>query len=130
MSTGWGSRSTSSPFADSAGHWLGFDHSKNGGLLYGIDFRGGTLVYVRFASTPPIDQIRQGLSAQGCPTAAFSRSATRPIATSKNDVVIGLEQKGQGDAALDAGKQAILDVLHKTSAATPAGKPDFNSVST
>src|SRR5207253_6827669 len=36
-----------------------------GGLRYGIDFKGGTLVYVRFAQAPPIDRIRQGLAAQG-----------------------------------------------------------------
>ncbi len=39
---------------------------KNGGLRYGIDFRGGTLVYVRFAGTPPIDQIRKGLQSPAC----------------------------------------------------------------
>src|SRR4029077_1067640 len=42
---------------------------------------------------------------------------------------IGLEQHGQGDESLDAGKQAILDVLHKTFSTPDAGgKPDFNSV--
>ncbi len=35
------------------------------GLRYGIDFKGGTLVYVRFAAAPPIDRIRSGLAAQG-----------------------------------------------------------------
>ena len=34
-------------------------------LLYGIDFKGGTLVYVRFAQAPPVDKIRQGLATQG-----------------------------------------------------------------
>ncbi len=28
------------------------------GLTYGIDFRGGTLVYVKFAKQPNLDQIR------------------------------------------------------------------------
>src|SRR5438445_12626677 len=36
-----------------------------GGLRYGIDFKGGTLVYVRFAQARPIDRIRQGLAGQG-----------------------------------------------------------------
>ena len=36
-----------------------------GTLDYGIDFKGGTLVYVRFASTPPVDKLRQGLVEQG-----------------------------------------------------------------
>jgi preprotein translocase subunit SecF len=44
-------------------------------------------------------------------------------------VVIGIEKTGQGDEALDAGKQAILDVLHKTfGTANAAGKQDFNSI--
>ena len=29
-------------------------YSKGRSLRYGIDFRGGTLVYVRFAGTPPV----------------------------------------------------------------------------
>ena len=48
------------------------------------------------------------------PTAPSSGSAISRHSASQNDVVIGLEQKGQGDEALDAGKQQILDVLHKT----------------
>ena len=45
--------------------WISILHrvSKNPEALYGIDFRGGTLVYVRFAGKPPIDQIRTGLQA-------------------------------------------------------------------
>ena len=45
--------------------WISILHrvSKNPEALYGIDFNGGTLVYVRFAGKPPIDQIRKGLQA-------------------------------------------------------------------
>ena len=35
-------------------------------------------------------------------------------ASSNNDVVIGLDLRGQGDESIDAGKQAILGVLQKT----------------
>src|SRR5258705_1495313 len=35
-----------------------------GGLAYGIDFRGGTLVYVKFAQTPDLDAIRRQLDGQ------------------------------------------------------------------
>src|ERR1700733_11452008 len=35
---------------------------KNGGIKYGIDFRGGTLVYVRFAGPAPVDQFRNQLA--------------------------------------------------------------------
>jgi preprotein translocase subunit SecF len=99
-----------------------------GGLRYGIDFRGGTLVYVRFASPPPLNKIRAGLSAEG-----LGNSTIQPIrdisnTASNNDVVIGIEQKGQGDQALDAGKQAILTALHKTFSTGAAGQDDFNAV--
>lgn len=32
-----------------------------GGLTYGIDFRGGTLVYVKFTKAPDLDAIRARL---------------------------------------------------------------------
>jgi preprotein translocase subunit SecF len=99
------------------------------GLYYGIDFRGGTLVYVRFANTPPIDQIRKGLEAAGLANSTIQGISDISNPNSRNDVVIGLEQKGQGDQALDAGKEAILGVLHKMFGTDSTGKPDFNSIS-
>src|ERR1700722_19749055 len=98
------------------------------GLNYGIDFRGGTLVYVRFASAPPIDQIRKGLTAAGLANSSIQQISDISDASSKNDVVIGLEQEGQGDEALDAGKQKIVDILHSTFGGAETGKSDFNSV--
>jgi preprotein translocase subunit SecF len=35
-----------------------------GGPRYGIDFRGGALMYVKFAEQPPVQQIRSALSAR------------------------------------------------------------------
>lgn len=99
------------------------------GLYYGIDFRGGTLVYVRFAGTPPIQKIRQGLGVAGLPNSTIQQISDLSDPTSKNDVVIGLEQQGQGDQALDAGKQTIIDVLHKIFGDQSNGKPDFNALS-
>jgi preprotein translocase subunit SecF len=102
---------------------------KNGGIKYGIDFRGGTLVYVRFAGPAPVDQIRKGLAAAGLADSSIQTiSDTVLNSGAQNDVVIGLEQKGTGDESLDAGKQAILDALHKTFGTAAEGKLDFNSV--
>jgi preprotein translocase subunit SecF len=101
---------------------------KNGGLRYGIDFRGGTLVYVRFAGTPPIDQIRKGLQSAGLANSTIQSISDIGNSASQRDVVIGLEQKGTGDESLDAGKDAILNVLHKTFGTDTSGKQDFNSV--
>lgn len=99
---------------------------RNGGLRYGIDFRGGTLVYVRFASAPPINQIRKGLQDAGLANSTIQQISDISNSSSNNDVVIGLDLRGQGDESIDQGKQAILDVLQKTFGVQGA-KPDFNS---
>jgi preprotein translocase subunit SecF len=98
------------------------------GTLYGIDFRGGTLVYVRFAGPPPLDQLRKGLEQAGLKNSTLQGISDSGSVGSKNDVVIGLEQS-QGDESLDAGKQKILQVLQATFGGNAAGRPDFNSVS-
>jgi preprotein translocase subunit SecF len=104
---------------------------KNGGMRYGIDFRGGTLVYVRFAGPAPLDQIRKGLSSAGLNDSTIQTISDNVLSSgSQNDVVIGLEQKGQSDeTSLESGREAIVNVLHKTFGTADAGsKPDFNSV--
>ena len=80
----------------------------HGGLFYGIDFKGGTVVDVRFAGPPPIDTLRSGLAQQG-----IGNSTIVPVSdlttANGNEVLINLEEKGQGAEALDAGKTAILN---------------------
>ncbi len=100
-----------------------------GGIRYGIDFRGGTLVYVRFAQKPPLDKLRSALKARGLGESTIQevRDLARPNA---NEVVIGLEQKGEGNVDIGAGRTAILDVLHATFGAAESTKQDFNAVST
>lgn len=102
---------------------------KNGGLRYGIDFRGGTLVYVRFAGPAPIDQIRKGLASAGLADSSIQTISDTVFNSGiQNDVVIGLARKSQDEGSLDTDKQAILDVLHKTfGTSDTAGKIDFNS---
>ena len=97
-----------------------------GGPYYGIDFKGGTVVDVRFATPPPVDTIRNGLSQQGMSN--FTIVPVSDIASpNSNEVLINLEEKGEGSEALDAGKTAILDALHATLGAGEAGKQDFNA---
>jgi len=101
-----------------------------GSLDYGIDFKGGTLVYVRFANTPPVDKLRQGLVQQGLGDSVIQQISD--IATpNANEVVIYLPQRGQGNEALDAGKGEILNALQATlgTAPTEPGKQDFNGAS-
>jgi preprotein translocase subunit SecF len=96
------------------------------GLRYGIDFRGGTLVDVRFATAPSIDQVRKGLQDAGLRNTTITSINDISDPNSKNDVQISLEQSGQTDQALDADRQAVLEGLHKIYGAQ-SGKPDFNS---
>jgi preprotein translocase subunit SecF len=98
------------------------------GLRYGIDFKGGTLVYVRFSQTPPIEQIRGGLAAQGLGNSQIQR-ITDLTDPNSNEVVIGLEEKGQGEEALDAGRSAILKALTTMYGVGDAAKADFNNTS-
>ena len=77
----------------------GISIAAHGGLRYGIDFNGGTLVYVRFAQTPPLDKIRSALGSEGLRDSTLQPISDISDPSSKNDVVIGLEQKGQGNEA-------------------------------
>jgi preprotein translocase subunit SecF len=98
----------------------------NHGLRYGIDFRGGTLVVVRFSSTPPIDQIRKGLQDAGLRNSTITPISDISDSNSKNDVQISLEKNPQGDAAIDSDRQAVIDALHKTFGSASV-LPDFNN---
>jgi preprotein translocase subunit SecF len=97
-----------------------------GGIRYGLDFKGGTNVDVRFAQPPNIDRLRSGLAAQGLGNSEIQgiSDIANPNA---NEVVISLEQKGQGDQALDVSKTQIINALNTIYGASNAGKLDFNA---
>ena len=99
-----------------------------GSLDYGIDFKGGTLVYVRFAGKPPVDQLRKGLVQQGLGESVIQQISdiSNPNA---NEVVIYLPQHGEGSEALDTGKTEILNALHATLGAGDPSKQDINAAS-
>lgn len=97
------------------------------GFKYGIDFRGGTLVYVKFAQPPNLDRIRsQGLDRQDLKDATLVPYG--PAAD--NEVMIGLDLKTTASKqALDAGQRAIVSALASVYGTPPAGKTDFNNTS-
>src|SRR5215471_15534314 len=97
-----------------------------GGIRYGIDFRGGTNVDVRFAQPPNIDKLRDGLRAQGLGTSEI-QSISDIANPSANEVMIFVEQTGQGDQALDEGKSKVLTALNATFGVNGSPQPDFNS---
>ncbi|MHB8484776.1 MAG: protein translocase subunit SecF [Candidatus Acidiferrales bacterium] len=106
----------------------GISWARHGGLHYGIDFKGGTLVIVRFASAPPIGKIRSALDSAGLKNNEVTSSSDISNPNSKNDVMIRVEQGGQGEDSLEADKATILAALQKDFGAPTSSKPDFNAV--
>jgi preprotein translocase subunit SecF len=98
----------------------------HGGPLYGIDFRGGTLVYVRFVQEPSISEIRSSLAKGGFPQANIQRigNVARPDI---HEVVIGLDERALDEQHLDAGRVAIEDALHRSFPIPDVSKPDLNA---
>ena len=96
------------------------------GIRYGIDFKGGTNVDVRFSQPPNIDRLRSSLSAQGLGNTEIQ--SIRDIGTARaNEVLIFVEGKGQDEATLDASRGKVLSALNTEYKVEAAGKPDFNS---
>jgi len=79
------------------------------GIPRGIDFKGGTEVEVRFASTPNEDQIRQALSNSGVKDATV-HAISDATGQSANIEVISLPQTSS-ESAHDVGRQQIEDAI-------------------
>lgn len=87
----------------------------------GVDFKGGTLVYVKFQQVPNVDQIRKSLDAAGLHNARI-QSYGPPA---NHEVLIALEQKETSEAALDQGKVTIIKALETQ---TEGNKVDLNNI--
>jgi preprotein translocase subunit SecF len=93
------------------------------GIPLGVDFRGGTIVRVKFSHPPNDDAIRASLEKVGLKRAKIQKySGTGVI----NEVLIDLDVRETSEAALDQGKVQIINAL-ETSAV--AGKQDLNNAS-
>ncbi len=78
------------------------------GLAYGIDFRGGTLVYVRFSKSPDVDAIRRELDQRKLGGSTIQRYGPGD----QHEVMIGLDLKTTTSTeALDTGKREIVSAL-------------------
>lgn len=96
--------------------------AKHGPRL-GVDFSGGTLVYVKFSSTPDPSAIRKAMDAAGLHNPRIQVPYGQP---QDNEALIALEQKETNEAALEQGRTQIIKAL---SANAPAGKKDLNNSS-
>jgi len=77
------------------------------GIPLGVDFRGGTLVYVKFVDAPNISAVRGDLDKAGLHNATIQRYGN----PADNEVVIKLDLKETSEADLDKGKNQILTAL-------------------
>ena len=92
------------------------------GIPWGVDFRGGTLVYVKFSHTPDDNAIRSAMDRAGLHDAKIQRYG--PAAN--NEELIDLDVRETNEQALDQGKLKIIAALESNA---PAGKQDLNNAS-
>jgi preprotein translocase subunit SecF len=98
-----------------------------GGPRLGIDFKGGTHVYVKFSSTPDTNAIRDKLQELGLGSSTIQSYG----AADGNEIIIAAEQIGEGESGddLDATRQAIVAALQETFAVSNDGR-DLNNLGT
>jgi preprotein translocase subunit SecF len=92
------------------------------GIPLGVEFRGGTLVYVKFAQTPDLEQIRSDMNRAGLHDPRIQRFGP----ASDNEVLVDLGIQETSEAALDKGKNTIIQAL-QTQNAGNEGKQDLNN---
>src|SRR5579862_965100 len=91
-----------------------------GGPLYGIDFKGGTVVKVRFSGPPPVDAIRTAIGKR-----VAGEVTVQNFESQSNEVAIGTELKDEKQS--DQNRRVILETLEATFGAAGDAKLDFNN---
>lgn len=77
------------------------------GIPLGVDFRGGTLVYVKFTHAPDYGKVRADMDRANLKNARIQSYGDPAI----NEVLIALDLKETTEAALDQGKNEIISAL-------------------
>jgi preprotein translocase subunit SecF len=92
-----------------------------GGPAYGIDFKGGTLMYVKFAGPPPVAKIRAALSSK-----IAGEISVQPVVSSENELMIGTEVREE--RSLEVERQTVIQTLAQTLGHSGSdGKLDINN---
>ncbi len=91
-------------------------------IPYGVDFRGGTLVYVKFAETPDNNAIRASLDRVGLHNARIQSYG----AAGSNEVLIDVSEQETSEQALDRSKTQIINALETNA---PPDRQDLNNSS-
>jgi preprotein translocase subunit SecF len=100
----------------------------HGGLALGIDFKGGTVVNLKFNQSPDMDQIRKALK----PEAVGSSIIQRYGNLADNAVIVRMQQVFAGGQNADAGRKQLQTLLKQTFDPEHIGSSliDFNNVGT
>ncbi|MFZ0731827.1 MAG: protein translocase subunit SecF [Candidatus Sulfotelmatobacter sp.] len=93
------------------------------GIPWGVDFRGGTLVTVKFSHTPNDRAIRSAMDHAGLRDAKIQSIGGEGVV---NEVLVDLDVTETSEKALDLGKNRIISALETNK---PAGKQDLNNAS-
>jgi preprotein translocase subunit SecF len=91
-------------------------------IPWGVDFRGGTLVYVKFSHPPNDSVVRAALDRVGLHDPRLQSYGAK----GSNEVLIDLSVQETSEQELDRGKTLIINALETNS---PSGKVDLNNAS-
>lgn len=89
------------------------------GPKWGIDFRGGAVVYIKFRERPPVQDIRTALESR------IPGEITVQELPQSQELIIGTELKDE--RSLDEARRIITQTLQERLGKT-GGRPDFNNV--
>lgn len=92
-----------------------------GGLKLGIDFKGGTLVYVKFAAEPEVERIRDALTGQGLNVATL-----QPFEEGPDSHELKIDLDLEGEIVETSGKQQLIGTLRELYPGEP-DKLDLNN---
>ena len=101
------------------------------GIPLGIDFKGGTLVYVKFDAPPSADRIRAAVDKAGIRDFRIQPFGQRLGQAPSNQVIISLPEKEMQESNAEAGSDTIVKALgsnYSPAGAANQGKLDLDNV--
>ena len=93
-----------------------------GGLKFGVDFKGGTLVYAKFSEEPDVDRLRSVLTDKGLKVATL-----QPFDEGGSVHELKIDLDLAGDFVETSGKLQVIESLREIYP-IEAGKLDFNNI--
>jgi preprotein translocase subunit SecF len=98
----------------------------HGGLEYGIDFTGGTIIKLKFKEAPDLNLIRQSLAAESATPPLIQRYGLE----AENEVQIRMQTLLETDQGRESGRDQLLAVFRRTFDPEHADseQADFNTI--